>query len=108
MNHKRKFDPKTGRWIDATTVVPDGTALRVPLEFMDAAQRAVAESVRDLAGDKRTAAYDAWVHSLDPATPCKSDHFHTDRRQPTVDERQTALAEYRQSLSDGTYYQGAR
>jgi len=95
------LDPVTGEWIDADDidVIPDGGRVRVALQFMDAAPGNPLQDARD-------AAYDAFVHRLDPHTPCKSDHDNPRRtRLPAAqDAADKAYAEYCRDLSAGTYH----
>ena len=83
------FDPNTGQWIDAEpgVIIPDGAMLRVPMQFMDSTQRAIAEQTRNVlqdAQDRRDALYDVMCHGLDASTPFKSDAFSGADSTPDV------------------------
>ena len=89
-------------------VVADGEAVRVPLQFMDSTQRAVAASIAApswAAADRAREDYlkyikDAWKGPASTAPAAPDGAPQPPRSAPVGDRREAARAEYERWLSD--------
>lgn len=107
------FCPHQGRWItadEAPDIVPDGGVVRVGMTFMDGTPRDMAseaQRVLDDGEERRTAAYDAYCHSLDNGTPTKSNHFLAPQHESaSITDASSAYEEYCRDLQSGNYHKG--